>query len=92
MISTSTAIVAQVKTATRAKAKRVACLIVVMGLASCAQLDPQIAPWERDVLARGHMMPDPHPTYSGIRSHMYQSRESAARIKPAGSGSACGCY
>jgi hypothetical protein len=61
---------------------------MVSGLMSCAQ----VAPWERDILARHQMMPDPYPAYSSMRSHVYESREAAPRLKPSGSGSACGCY
>ena len=67
-------------------------LLAAMSLLSCAQLDPQLAPWERDILARPQMMSDPSPAFSAIRSHMYESREAAARVKPGSSGSACGCY
>lgn len=77
---------------TRSWARLVLGLLAAMSLVSCAQLSPQLAPWERDVLARPQMMSDPSPAFSAIRSHMYESREAAARVKPAGGGSACGCY
>jgi hypothetical protein len=81
-----------VKGAPRSVIHGVSVILLGASLVSCAQITPQIAPWERDLLARPQMMTDPYPAFSAIRSHMYESREAAARIKPSGSGSACGCY
>jgi len=74
-------------------AKFLMVILMISGLMSCAHVKPAyVEPWERDILARDQMMPDPHPAFSSIRSHMYESREASGRLKPSGSGSACGCY
>jgi len=83
---------ASVKKSLRCVRHGMSVFLLGASLVSCAHITPNIEPWERDLLARPQMMADPYPAFSAIRSHMYESREAAARIKPAGSGSACGCY
>ena len=56
-------------------------------LTGCAD----VAAWERGVLARPHMAPDPTPLRSQLRGHVQASRE-AAPPAGAGDGGGCGCY
>ena len=56
-------------------------------LAGCAPVEA----WERGVLARPHMAPDPRPLRSAVRAHVQSSRE-AAPPAGVGEGGGCGCY
>jgi hypothetical protein len=56
-------------------------------LGGCATVEA----WERGVLARPHMAPDPRPMRSSLRAHVQTSRE-AAPPAGVGDGGGCGCY
>ena len=62
-------------------------LAMMAVLAGCAD----VAAWERGVLARPHMAPDPAPLRSTLRGHVQTSRE-AAPPAGVGEGGGCGCY
>jgi Domain of unknown function (DUF4266) len=50
-----------------------------------------VAAWERGNLAKPQMALDPTPMQSGMRGHIYGSREAASGGNSA-SGGGCGCY
>ena len=68
-------------------ALRLAAVMLPALLAGCAD----VAAWERGVLARPHMAPDPAPLRSTLRGHVQTSRE-AAPPAGVGEGGGCGCY
>lgn len=51
----------------------------------------EVQPWERGILAKPQMAPDPNPLQSELRGHTYGSRE-AGGAGATGSGGGCGCY
>lgn len=70
-----------------APAWRAAVAVVAAAVAAgCAD----VAPWERDVLARPQMAPEPQPLRSALRSHVQASREAALSASRA-EGGGCGC-
>jgi len=64
----------------------IVCLILM--LAACAT---PVKPWERGTLAKPHMAVDPSPTETGIRHHVFESKE-ASSGGLGGGGGGCGCY
>jgi Domain of unknown function (DUF4266) len=50
-----------------------------------------VRPWERGHLAKAQMALEPNPLQTGLRSHIYGSREAAAGGNAA-QGGGCGCY
>jgi len=70
-----------------APAWRAAVVVVAMAATTgCAD----VAPWERDVLARPQMAPEPQPLRSALRAHVQASREAALSASRA-EGGGCGC-
>ncbi len=65
---------------------RAALTATVLVAAGCAD----VAPWERNVLARPQMAPEPQPLRSALRSHVQASREAALSAARA-EGGGCGC-
>jgi hypothetical protein len=61
--------------------------ILVIALSGCSA----VAPWERGNLAKPQMALDPTPMQTGLRNHIYGSREAASGGDSA-SGGGCGCY
>lgn len=57
-------------------------------IGGCSSLGVQ--PWERDLLAKPQMAPDPHPVETGLDEHIYFSKEAAAGGRGFGGGG-CGC-
>ncbi len=49
-----------------------------------------VAPWERGNLAKREMLITPNPTYSKLRSHVFESKESTFGGM-GGTGGGCGC-
>jgi uncharacterized protein DUF4266 len=66
--------------------KKIALCLVLLGLAGCAQ----VAPWERDVLARPEMSLDNAPLDAAIDDHIYFSKEASSGGRGFGGGG-CGC-
>ena len=62
-------------------------LFVCLALCACKTVQP----WERGNLAKPQMAIDPTPMQTGLRSHIYGSREAAAGGNAA-QGGGCGCY
>ncbi|MGZ5070354.1 MAG: DUF4266 domain-containing protein [Methylobacter sp.] len=50
----------------------------------------EVSPWERGNLAKPQMAIDPTPAQTGLRDHVYSSREGAS-MGHAGVGGGCGC-
>lgn len=67
---------------------------VLLGIAALALLVASgctsVKPWEREVLARPDMAWDPDPLESGLRSHIFFSKEAALGGNGTGGGG-CGC-
>lgn len=58
-------------------------------LTGCAQL----APWERDILAKPQMALEPAPQVQVWRQHVQASREAAGPVAVGNDrGGGCGCY
>jgi hypothetical protein len=66
--------------------KRIAPLLILLGLAGCAGVQP----WERDVLARPEMALDNAPLDAAIDDHIYFSKEASSGGRGFGGGG-CGC-
>lgn len=62
-------------------------LVVSVLTSSCTTVQP----WERGNLAKPQMAIDPTPLQTGLRTHIYGSREAAAGGNAA-QGGGCGCY
>ena len=70
----------------RLAAVRAGLLIVLLGLAACAPVQP----WERGRLAQPRMALDGDALLAGMDEHVYSSKEAASGgTGPAGGG--CGC-
>jgi hypothetical protein len=71
---------------------RVAKLIVLVAmgiaLASCSSLGPR--PWEKDLMARHEMQPDPYPMLTAADEHVYFSKEASSGGRGF-AGGGCGC-
>lgn len=59
---------------------------VLAGIQGCSTVQP----WERGNLARKEMSPSPTPALSGLRGHIFFSRE-GSQGGHAGTGGGCGC-
>lgn len=69
--------------------KKTLLLVLLASVASgCSSLG--VKPWERDLLAKKQMAPDPYPVESGLDDHIYFSKEAAAGGRGFGGGG-CGC-
>jgi hypothetical protein len=66
--------------------KKIPLYLVLLGLASCAGVQP----WERDVLARPEMSLDNAPLDAAIDDHIYFSKEASSGGRGFGGGG-CGC-
>ena len=66
--------------------KKIPLSLVLLGLASCAQVQP----WERDVLARPDMSLDNAALDAAIDDHIYFSKEASSGGRGFGGGG-CGC-
>ena len=64
-----------------------AALVAALALCACEQ----VAPWERERLAKPQMAAEPAPELRAIREHVYMSRE-AALGGAFREGHGCGCY
>ena len=63
-----------------------ACAVGAIG--ACGSVG--VKPWERDLMARPDMAPDPAPIDSSIDDHVYFSKEAATGGRGFGGGG-CGC-
>jgi hypothetical protein len=63
-------------------------LMALLALSGCSQLG--VKPWERDLMARPDMAPDPAPVDSSIDDHIYFSKEASTGGRGFGGGG-CGC-
>ena len=61
-------------------------------VAFCVSGCADVAPWQRGILAKPQMAPEPYPMQGTLRSHIYGSREAGASGHTAGGGGGCGCY
>ena len=59
---------------------------VVLFLAACAQ----VAPWEKETLARAEMQLDSDPLISALDDHIYFSKEATSGGRSF-AGGGCGC-
>jgi hypothetical protein len=62
--------------------------LLALALAGCASLG--VKPWERDLMAKPEMAPDPAPIDSAIDDHIYFSKEATTGGRGFGGGG-CGC-
>ncbi len=60
-------------------------VLVSLMLSAC-----NVAPWERGNLAKREMLITPNPSYSKLRSHVFESKE-ATFGGMGGTGGGCGC-
>jgi hypothetical protein len=65
-----------------------AAALLVASLGACSSLG--VKPWDRDLMARPDMAPDPAPIDSSIDDHIYFSKEAATGGRGFGGGG-CGC-
>jgi Domain of unknown function (DUF4266) len=63
-------------------------LVCLAALSGCSQMG--VKPWERDLMARPDMAPDPAPVDSSIDDHIYFSKEASTGGRGFGGGG-CGC-
>ncbi len=64
-------------------------MVVFAALTSgCSSLG--VRPWQRDVLARKEMLPDPSPLDAALDDHIYFSKEASSGGRGFGGGG-CGC-
>jgi hypothetical protein len=66
------------------RALLIACLLALSGC-------QQVAPWERDILARSDMATEPLTLEAARNQHLQQSREAGSTATTA-AGGGCGCY
>ena len=66
--------------------KRLCVAWLLLALAGCAQ----VAPWEREVLARREMQLDGAPLDAAFDDHIYFSKEASSGGRGFGGGG-CGC-
>ena len=62
-------------------------LLLALALGGCASVEP----WDRGVLLKPQMAPDPMPMRRALRAHVDNSRQAAPAARTA-DGAACGCY
>ncbi|HTO06768.1 MAG TPA: DUF4266 domain-containing protein [Myxococcota bacterium] len=67
--------------------RALATLLAALALAGCTE----VAPWERERLAKPQMAAEPAPELRALREHVYMSRE-ASLGGSFGEGHGCGCY
>jgi hypothetical protein len=68
-------------------------IIIVVGLvasccASCSSFGPD--PWEKDLMARPEMLPNPNPLKTAAAEHIYFSKEASSGGRGF-AGGGCGC-
>ncbi len=68
--------------------RSIAALACIASLGACGVLG--VKPWERDLMARPDMAPDPAPIDSAVDDHVYFSKEAASGGRGFGGGG-CGC-
>jgi len=73
-------------------ARTFACVILVAALASpisaCGTIGPD--PWEKDLMAKREMRPDPNPLETAAAEHIYFSKEASSGGRGF-AGGGCGC-
>jgi len=66
--------------------KTLVLIVLVAGLGACAS----VKPWQRDLLAKPQMAPDPSPVQTAFDEHVYFSKEASSGGRGFGGGG-CGC-
>lgn len=66
------------------------CAAAMLSTSACSTLITPVSPWEREILARPGMAWESDRMLSGIRSHVFFSKE-ASRGGAGGDGGGCGC-
>jgi hypothetical protein len=59
-----------------------------LSLSACGTIGPD--PWERDLMAKREMQPDPYPPQTAAREHIYFSKEASSGGRGF-AGGGCGC-
>ncbi len=62
--------------------------IIIFFVSGCAAQD--VAPWERNLLAKENMQLDPFPIDTALDEHIYFSKEASSGGQGVGGGG-CGC-
>jgi hypothetical protein len=61
---------------------------VALALSGCGVIGAK--PWERDLMARKSMQPDPHPLLTAAADHIHFSKEASSGGRSF-AGGGCGC-
>ena len=77
-----------VKSCRRAFAFAAALSALALSCSGCGTIGPD--PWEKDLMARREMRPNPYPMEVAAREHIYFSREASSGGRGF-AGGGCGC-
>jgi Domain of unknown function (DUF4266) len=64
------------------------CVGLALCVSACADIGPK--PWEKDLMARREMQPNPHPLLTAAEEHIYFSKEASSGGRGF-AGGGCGC-
>jgi hypothetical protein len=75
-----------------ARARRLACAILAgaasLSISACGTIGPD--PWQKDLMAKREMRPDPYPMETAAAEHIYFSKEASSGGRGF-AGGGCGC-